>query len=143
MFRLSRRAFLAWVCAAASAPANVHASSVSLEEFLRLSRRLTGRKTLDARVAAIYLDAILAAPGNSIVLSKLVRASPGPNKSAAELAIEESIIESWYTGIFELNGQRRVATLPDALVWDAIGVSAAGTCAGEFGAWSKAPQRKA
>ena len=142
MFRPSRRAFLAWICALASAPADALQPPISLDEFLRLSRRLTGRRTLDARVAAMYLEAIVAVPGNAQVLAKLIPASPGPNRSAAELAIEESIIASWYTGTFESNGQRRVATYSGALLWDAIGVSAAGSCAGEFGAWSRPPARK-
>lgn len=135
-----------WAVAAAVLPgAGAHAagSSVSLDDFLRLSRRLTARAKLDPRVGSVYLEALLAVPANAQVLTQLVHApASGANKPAPHLALEEAIIESWYTGTYEANGERRVATYGGALMWEAIGVTAAGTCAGEFGAWSRPPARK-
>jgi len=48
-----------------------------------------------------------------------------------------------YTGTYELGGERRLATHNSALMWDAVGIPAPGTCQGPFGAWSLAPRRRA
>ena len=143
MATFTRRAFLVFSAAFAWI-AGVGAGTDELNEFLRLSQRLVGRKSLDAKVAAIYLEALLAAPGNRTLLSDLARASVGRSAlSEAHLALERTIIEWWYTGVYEINGERRVATHTDALMWEAIGVPAASVCAGVFGDWSRSPKRAA
>jgi len=43
------------------------------------------------------------------------------------------------TGVYTINGTSRVATHTGALVWPALGITAPGTCAGPFGAWSHPP----
>ncbi len=139
MVRLTRRAFLLLSLALASVRAAAATLSSSVEDFLRVSRRLTGRKNLDAKVAATYLDALLAVPGNARILAALA----GGRVSPASAALERTILEWWYTGTYELRGERRVATHSGALMWDAIGVTAPGTCGGAFGAWARAPRRHA
>lgn len=140
MASLNRRAFL--VLAALLAPgARLRAAAISVDEFLRLSQRLVGRTRLDAQVAATYLDALLAVPGNIPLLAQLARSSaPGSDPTPAQLTLERTIIEWWYTGTYILKGERRLATHTGALMWDALGMPAPGTCASAFGAWSRPPR---
>ena len=137
---LGRRAFLA--IAALFAPAirlralGQPPPSISIDEFLRLSRRLTGRAALDAEIAATYLNALLAVPANRALLAQLTRGGAGPEPAPAHAALEHAIIESWYTGTYTVNGERRLATHTGALMWSALDMPAPGTCVGAFGAWS-------
>lgn len=111
--------------------------AVSVDEFLGLSQRLTGRVALNRDVAALYLKALQADPALAGPLAQLARSS-APNP-----ALENTIIEWWYTGVYAMNGQPRLGAYAGALMWGAIGVPAAGTCAGPFGAWSRAPRARA
>ena len=150
MVTLTRRAFM--VIAALLAPATrlraiawqarppvPEPPRISSDEFLRLSQRLVGRAKLDAQVATTYLNALQAEPGNIPLLASLVR-NPGPALTPAHLALERTIIESWYTGTYTLGGKRRLATHTGALMWSALGMPAPGTCASAFGAWSRPPR---
>jgi len=163
MTSLSRRAFLilaALLAPAARLRAIVQPATVpmSVDEFLSLSQRLVGRPTLDAQLAGTYLNALLAVPGNAARLAQLARgaASPrsperlalpdGPEALADRpeaLALECTIIEWWYTGAYTLAGEPRLATHTGALMWNALGMPAPGTCGSAFGAWSRPPQRTA
>jgi hypothetical protein len=146
MTLLTRRAFLILTVLSASLRAGAQRSAastsqaVSTDEFLRLSQRLTGRGNLEAKVGATYLEALLAIPENAGTLAQLAR-EQGTSPARAEL--ERTILEWWYTGAYELGGERRLATHTGALMWDALGVPAPGTCAGAFGEWSRAPRRRA
>jgi hypothetical protein len=146
MVPLTRRAFLILTVFSASFRAGAQRSAastsqaVSADEFLRLSQRLTGRRNLDAKVGATYLAALLAVAENRGALAQLAREK---GSSPAHAALEQTILEWWYTGTYELGGERRLATHTGALMWDAVGVPAPGTCAGAFGAWSRAPRRRA
>jgi hypothetical protein len=152
MASLNRRAFL--VLAALLAPvARLRAiaqrtpagpPAMSVDEFLRVSQRLVGRTRLDAQVAATYLNALLAVPTNVPLLVLLARGSaPDPDPAASLLAMEHTIIEWWYTGIYTLNGERRLATHTGALMWTAMSLPAPGTCTGAFGSWSRPPRAAA
>lgn len=141
MARFSRRALLA--LAAMFVPAarlRAQTAAFSVDDFLTLSQRLIARPTLDAEVAAIYLTAFAAVPGNRARLAQLAR---GAGSTPEQLTLERAIIECWYTGIYTINGERRVATHIGALMWGAIGVSAPGSCTGAFGAWARAPRTAA
>lgn len=145
MNRLSRRAFL-WL-AVLLAPAErlragveqVAAPAISLEEFVRLSQRLVGRTKLDAQAAATYFNALIADAANVPLLERLAQ-GPGIDLTPADLALERTIIEWWYTGTYTVAGERRLATHTGALVWTALGMPAPGTCAAPFGAWSRPPR---
>ncbi len=154
MATLNRRAFLA--LAALLAPvARLRAvgrrtastsaqSAISVDEFLRLSQRLMGRTTLDAQVASTYLNALLAIPGNLPLLAPLAGSTaPGPEMTAAHVALERTIIEWWYTGTYTLNRGPRLATHTGALMWSALGVPAPGACVSAFGAWARPPRTTA
>jgi hypothetical protein len=146
MATLTRRAFL--VVASLFAPvarlgafAQRPPAPVSIDEFLRLSRRLVGRTRLDEQAAAIYLDAMLAVPANVPLLAQLARGPVGARAlTPAHTALESTLIEWWYTGIYTVNGERRLATHTGALLWDALGMPAPGTCTSTFGAWSRPPR---
>lgn len=140
MAGLSRRAFLSCMAFAAAFTAGAEPRAISAADFLRISRRLTGRRRLDPKVAALYLEALVAAPANRELLADLARGKGG---TSAHAVLERTILEWWYTGLYEVRGEKRVATHEGALMWDAIGVPAPASCAGEFGAWSRAPKRKA
>src|SRR5258706_12395242 len=121
MIFIPRRAFLVLSVLAASLRAGATSTSqaISVDEFLRLSRPLTGRTDLDAKVGATYLEALLAVPENAGTLAQLARQG---GSSPAHADLERTILECWYTGTYELGGVRRLATHSEALMWDAIGV---------------------
>jgi hypothetical protein len=124
---LGRRAFLT-VLACVSPLGRIAgvAQSFSLDDFVRLSSRLTGRTDLDRAAAAAILKGILATPGNA---TRLIQ---------PDAAMEREIIIAWYTGLYaDARGERQLATHTGALQWRAIGVHVPGTCAGRFGAWSQ------
>lgn len=138
---LSRRAFLAAALVPALTRPGLSAQApVSLDEFVSLSRRLLSRTAVDRDLAATYLKALLADPVRAAQLTRLAR-NTGRAATPAHVALEDTIIESWYTGIYTLNGEPRLATHTGALMWGALGMPAPGTCAGAFGAWSRPPQR--
>ena len=143
MRHLTRRAFL-WLAACTSPGATLFAqmrgnatAPISADDFLRLSQRLTARDALDAKMAPIYLGALLAMPGNGPLLAKLVQ---GPAIDPAETALEREIIDCWYTGTYPDGATRRVASYTGALMWTVIGRRPLATCAGVFGAWSRPPR---
>lgn len=139
MHALSRRAFLA-LAALVTSLAGLRLSgqpAVSIDEFVQLSQRLTGKATLDREVAAIYLQALQADPGLAGRLGPLARAA------SADIELENTIIEWWYTGVYTVKGEARLAAYAGALMWTSMGMPAAGTCAGPFGAWSRPPRARA
>jgi len=141
MFPLSRRAFLAIAVVFGGARASaIQAQAVSLDEFVALSARLLGRTKLDPEIAQIYLKALLD-DGNSA--SQLAALTRGGNPTPEQARLSVTIIEWWYTGVYSVGKERRVATHTGALMWSALGRPAPGTCAGPFGAWSRAPRASA
>jgi hypothetical protein len=131
MITFGRRAFLASVALVspiARRLALAQPQSFSLDDFLALSSRLTGRTDLDRAAAGTLLNALLSTAGNAARLRN------------PDAALEREIIASWYTGIYELRGEKRLATHAGALKWRAIGIPVPGVCAGRFGAWSQPPR---
>jgi hypothetical protein len=105
--------------------------SFTLDDFLALSSRVTGRTDLDRAAAAVFFTGLLETPGNA---ERLMR---------PDAALEREILVSWYTGTYEVRGERRLATHTGALQWRAMGVAPPGACAGRFGAWSQPPRTAA
>jgi hypothetical protein len=141
MVRLDRRVFLAMVLFLAPA-ARLRArqprpSAISLDQFLELSARLLQRPKPDPQLAQLYLDALSADPDSAVHLATLYQMNGNPTPEQAALA--GTIIEWWYTGVYTVDGKPRLATHSGALMWDALGMPAPGTCAAPFGAWSSAP----
>lgn len=125
---LGRRAFLS-ALAILAPPSWLAggAQTFSLDEFLSLSSRLTGRSDLDRDAAKILLNALMSTGGDA----RLRRPDD---------ALEREIIAAWYTGIYMVRDQPRLLTHTGALHWRALGMPAPGTCIGRFGAWSEAPR---
>ena len=142
MVRLNRRVFLALLLClvpAARLPARQpRAAAISLDQFLELSARLLRRTKLDPQLAQIYLDALSADPDSAVHLITLYQMNGNPTPEQA--ALSGTIVEWWYTGVYTIDGKPRLATHSGALMWDALGMPAPGTCAAPFGAWSRAPQ---
>ena len=139
---VTRRTFL--IAAAALAPAAGTAArqaggSILHEQFMQLSRWLVGNHQLDARTGAIYLDALLAVPDNGPRLRRFMGAA-AIAAEPADIALQATIVEWWYTGVYTVRGERRVATHTGALMWAASGTVAPGSCASAFGAWSRPPR---
>jgi hypothetical protein len=131
MATFGRRAFLASVALfspIARRLALAQPQSFSLEEFLALSSRLTGRTDLDRAAADTFLKALLSTPGNAAKLKH------------PDAPLERAIIVSWYTGVHDVRGEQRLATHTGAIKWRALGIPAPGVCAGRFGAWSQPPR---
>ena len=131
MATFGRRAFLASVALfspIARRLALAQPPSFSLEDFLMLSSRLTGRTDLDRAAADTFLKAHLSTTGNAARLRN------------PDASLERAIIVSWYTGIHDVRGEQRLATHTGALKWRALGIPAPGACAGRFSAWSQPPR---
>ena len=107
--------------------------AIRLTEFLAVSERLTARTGLDASLGRTYLAALLSDPRNELRLNALARS----RESDTEL--EREIILNWYTGVYKIAGESRLATHSGALVWKALGSPAPGTCSGKTGFWSQPP----
>jgi hypothetical protein len=124
---LGRRAFIAAV--ALVAPMfRTYAQPFSVDDFLALSSRLTGRADLDRETAAVFLNNLLATPAQAARLAR------------PDAALEADIIVGWYTGVHSVGGKRQLVTHTSALQWRALGMPAPGTCAGPFGAWAQPPR---
>ena len=138
MLSLSRRAFL--VTAALCAPVArlwAQSPSTSLDDFLYLSSRLLERPTLDRDLAQVYLTALNNDRDSAATLAILAQMNGNPTPE--QRVLMGTIVEWWYTGVYEVRGEPRVATHTGALMWSALSMPAPGTCAGPFGAWSRPP----
>ena len=124
--RPGRRAFIAAIALLTpmfrAAP---RAQPYSVDDFLALSSRLTGHTDLDRKTAGIFLNNLLAIPGNAARLAR------------PDAALERDIIVSWYTGVQEVGGDPRLVTHAGALQWRTLGMPAPGMCVGPFGTWAK------
>ncbi|MBY0495224.1 MAG: sorbitol dehydrogenase family protein [Cyanobacteria bacterium] len=138
MASLTRRALLGGAVLLASSARLRAMAPVSLAEFIELSQRLLGRSKLDTEVAHLYLTALLADADSAVTLAYLVQSNGNP--TAEQAALSRTIIEWWYTGVYEVDGKPRLATHSGALMWNAMRMPAPGTCAAPFGAWSQPPQ---
>src|SRR5262245_2978769 len=116
MNTVGRRAFLAAIALIAPAfRATLPAQSFSVDDFLRMSSRLTGYDDLDRETAAIILNNLLATTGT---LGRLAR---------PDAALEQEIIVAWYTGVHQVRGEAELFTHRGALQWRAMGMPAPGT----------------
>jgi hypothetical protein len=146
MRTLSRRVFVTLLAAVAvtrrdrglgvAASPATQGTEAGIDRFLALSARLTGHTALDPIAGRLYLDALMASPARRTLLLDLLG---GRGTDPPHSVLERDIVESWYTGVYDANGERRVATHGGALVWKAIGTPAPGVCAGMTGDWARPP----
>ena len=126
MNTVGRRAFLSAI--ALIVPAfrpSPRAQSFSVDDFLALSSRLTGYDNLDREAAGIFLNNLVATPGNLVRLAR------------PDAALERDIIVAWYSGGHQVRGEARLVTHGGALQWRALSMPAPGTCVAPFGSWAK------
>lgn len=131
MSQLGRRAFLTvvvFISPLARAAGAFQPRTISLDEFIALSSRLTGHTDLNRAAADVFLEALLATPANAARLAQ------------PDAALEREIVAAWYTGAHAVRGDRQLATHTGALKWRALGIPAPGSCAGRFAAWSQPPR---
>ncbi|MGH9347608.1 MAG: sugar dehydrogenase complex small subunit [Vicinamibacterales bacterium] len=152
---LGRRAFLLLVSlvsavaplrgvARAATAGATQASPSALDDFLALSVRLTGRAKLDRGIARTYLDALQSVPGNRQLIADLSSGGlESRRRTPAHVALEQDIIAAWYTGTYEVDGRRHLATHAGALMWSVLGRPAPGICASARASWSRPPRAMA
>jgi hypothetical protein len=134
-------------------------AAIGLDEFMRLSRVLTGFDDLaDESVGGEYFAALTSRPGFAQRLAELWRlagfdgatppvtvsdlATRGVYEVPALAEIADAITGNWYSGTYlTAGGERRVATYTDALAWRSLGYRPAGpsACGGAFGHWAERP----
>jgi hypothetical protein len=144
--------FVATACRTLPEPAALHdSSSVGLDEFMALSRILTGFPRLDDNESGLlYLNALTASREKNERLAELCERArlldaddPSALYQTPRLAdLADVILRNWYTGTYtDAQGQPRVATYVAALAWQALDHRALGptTCGGAFGHWSAVP----
>ena len=127
---------------------------INLEQFLALSSVLTGVENLDPGLGEIYLAALWAgAQSGPSIADVYSAASSGSNLPQDLDTLEQggffeqegigdlanSIIEMWYTGTYQLDGETYVATFVDALAWKVLSFTKPLTICGNFGFWSEEP----
>lgn len=128
-----------WRAAAAAIAAGlpVPLAAFTADQFLALSKSLTGVSDLDPGIARTILGGFLAT-GHEAALNRL---ASGPAAGPADQAVASAIVAAWYSGLYETVQGQAVATFDQALLWNALSFTKPlGACGGEFGYWSDPPQ---
>lgn len=131
------------------------AGEVSLEQFLQFSSLLTGVDQLDPVLGQVYLNALQSGEGAASNLSRAFSAASsgsGPLPQDLEALssqgffdqegmgeLTDQIILLWYTGVYQQDGEDRVATFVDALAWKVLHFTKPLTICAHFGFWSEEP----
>jgi hypothetical protein len=138
---LNRRDLLLRSVAAAIAAAGISgfpaalyaAATVTLDEFLVLSKALTEAADLDPDMGSKLLGGFLAT-GHGDGLAKLVA-------GMAEPELANAIVAAWYSGVYDSGQGQAVAGFDQALLWQAMSFTKPfADCGGETGYWSEPPQ---
>jgi hypothetical protein len=144
---------------AAAQDAATRAPDVELDEFMHISRVLTGFDDLaNETVGREYFEALRRRPDGARLLAELWRlggfegreppasvddlAARGVYDEPALADLADTITRNWYSGLYvTANGEQRVATYTDALAWRTLGYRPAGpsACGGAFGHWAELP----
>src|SRR5438552_428927 len=104
-------------------------ASITLDQFMDLSRRLVSAPDLDRGVGQKLLDGLIAT-GRGDALGKLV----ADINSVKNLADE--IVAQWYSGMYDSGKGPAVAAYDQALQWRALSFTKPpGFCGGETGYW--------
>lgn len=111
--------------------------TIALDDFLKVSERLTGAQAsdLDPEAARTILDGLVSigrGPGLALL-------SEDPDVSAGTVA--DDIVAAWYSGVCDTDRGEALATFTGALVWNALDYTKPfGSCGGETGYWAEPPQ---
>jgi hypothetical protein len=134
-------------------------ADVDLAEFLALSAVLTGfpRERLSPELGRIYLRSLQERPDPEVRLTDLYEQggfrSSAPPESLEQLAetglldqeprrtLADTVVEYWYTGVYDAGGEAAVATYTEALAWQALTWTVApSNCQGAMGFWGEPPR---
>ena len=133
-----------------------------LEEFLALSRILTGVAPLDAELGGRYLDRLMSSPWSGPVrqiLDQFRGLTPGPGLAAQvqqKLVADDSlrpavcqIVLLWYTSALRDNLSPAIALRYgspqeyfSSLAWRIVGAHPPGLSGGYFGHWRYRPENE-
>lgn len=126
---------------AAGFPAELFAqASITPEQFLAISEKLTETQDLDLEVATTLLGGFLAT-GHAEGLAELAG-----DRFDAFTPLADAIVAAWYSGIYTTAAageapSEAVATFTDALVWNALTFTKPwAECGGETGYWADPPE---
>lgn len=131
-------------------------SSLSIDEFIKLSSVLTGFKEseLDKTLAAAYLKSVNEFPPSKSSLNSLYKSlalgdgeKPGKDftetsvfKNNEEKILADALITYWYTGIYKTSEGFKVASYENQLAWKSTGYLIPNAqCRGTFGFWQSKP----
>ncbi len=129
-------------------------SSISLEQFLMISRYLTARDQLDSEMAKSILRSLNTEAihqQNLPVLFQTIKTQLQAQDEAAtreflishnQLAVTaKQILIAWFTGVRVKAGKPELYSYFDAQMWNALqGIrNIPASCGGAFGFWSEAP----
>ena len=130
--------------------------SISLQEFLEFSSLLTGVTDLDPALGRIYLEALQSGTPQGPTLADVYgAASSGSGTLPQDLealsgagffdqdgigSVADQIITMWYTGVYKVGDEERVATFVDALAWKVLHFTKPLTICAQFGFWATEPQ---
>lgn len=112
-------------------------AEADLDKFMALSRQLTDRDDLDPALGDIYLHAFDEVPSRAATLQRML--DYGDDESLEFRSIKQQILRQWYTGVVQKSDGPHVATIDQALMWDAVGMQPVGLCRGPVGYWAEAP----
>ena len=107
--------------------------TITLDEFLALSARLTGEPDLDATAAAQLLGGFLSTGHGPELAAMIVEGGSGG-------AFANEIVAAWYSGRYATATGTAAFNLPDALLWRALDFTKPpGRCGGSTGYWANEP----
>jgi fructose 5-dehydrogenase small subunit len=132
------------------------AQQMGLDEFMTLSRLLTGAADLSRDLGRIYLGSLEGGSDGDAALVTLwgevgfrEAAPPRSIQQLAETGVfkrenldktAKAILKFWYTGIYETENGPKVAEYTDTLAWRAVGYTTApSNCGGPTGFWADPP----
>ena len=141
----------------AASEAENAARPMGVDEFVALSRVLTGAKGLSRELAELYLRHLVAEPGGNEGLAALWNAAglglgrpPQDLRALVEAGVfldkdfdntARAVLKLWYTGSYESAGVPQFAEYTDTLAWRAVGYAAApSNCGGSMGFWADPPR---
>lgn len=129
--------------------------SISLDEFMQFSSLLTGVDNLDPNLGRIYLDALQSSTQQGPTLAEVYGAASSGSNPPQDVealgsagffdqegvgALADQIITMWYTGVYQIGDEVRVATFVDALAWKVLTFTKPLTICAQFGFWAEEPQ---
>ena len=143
---LARRDFLLAGLAAAIAAAGAGgfpdslyaASSINVEQFIDLSKTLTGTNNLDPDAARTLLGAFIATGHEADLAALITDPASGTGKNAT---LANAIVAAWYSGVCNTKDGQAVVSYDQALMWSAMTFTKPlGECGGDTGYWSDPPK---